>query len=234
MSRTFVPAALALATLVAALAFALVPGVDLAVAAFFYEGGGHFAGDTRLGTFMRHVFYWVPTASVVAMLALYAAQRFGSATVWAPTGRGVAFLLLTFAVGPGLLANTLLKEHSHRPRPAQTVEFGGNEPFRPFYTFDGACPRNCSFVSGEGASSAWTLGPALLVPPPWRTPAVAAALVYAGCAGALRMAFGGHYFSDAVFAVLLSWGVLWLGWVALEPGRTRLRVPHRPDKREDG
>lgn len=224
MTRLLVPATLAGATLVAALVFARAPGLDLATAAAFYNGAGRFAGDTRLGGIARHLFYWIPTAVLLGMSALYVAKRFGAKVAWAPTGRGVVFLLATFAVGPGLLANVLLKDHSHRPRPYQTVEFGGDEAFRPFYTFDGACRRNCSFVSGEGATSAWTLGPALLVPPPWRGPAVGAALVFAACSGVLRMAFGGHYFSDAVFAVLLSWIVLWLGWRALRPR------PHGVDK----
>ena len=221
MLRPAIPAALLAATLVAAVVFALAPDLDRTVAALFYTGADHFAGDTRLGNALRKVFYWIPTAILLLMLALYAARRLGRAVPWAPTGRGAVFLVLTFAVGPGLVANTILKDHSHRPRPYQTAGFGGDEPFRPFYTFDGACRRNCSFVSGEGATSAWTLGPALLVPPPWRGPAIAASLVFAALSGTLRMAFGGHYFSDAVFAVLLSWWVLWLGWVLCAPRRSR-------------
>ncbi|MBE7220812.1 MAG: phosphatase PAP2 family protein [Caulobacteraceae bacterium] len=219
MPRTWIPAALGVATVVAALVFALAPGLDRDAAALFYAGGAHFAGDTPLGNALRKLFYWLPTAVLLLMLALYAARRFGRAVLWAPTGRGAVFLVLTFAVGPGLVANTILKEHSHRPRPYQTAGFGGDEPFRPFYSFDGACRRNCSFVSGEGATSAWTLGPALLVPPPWQGAAIAASLVFAVLSGTLRMAFGGHYFSDAVFAVLLSWWVLWLGWVLCAPRR---------------
>ena len=224
MTRPVLPAALAAATLLAALVFSLAPGLDLDAAALFYAGDGRFVGDAGLGTVVRKIFYWIPTASLLLMLGLYAARRFGRSPFWAPTGRGVLFLLLTFAIGPGLLVNTMLKEHSHRPRPYQTTAFGGDEPFRPFYSFDGACRRNCSFVSGEGATSAWTVGPALLLPPPWRGPAVAASLVFAACSGTLRMAFGGHYFSDAVFAVLLSWIVLWIGWVLILPRRTTVPV----------
>ena len=69
-----------------------------------------------------------------------------------------------------------------------------------------------------------------MVPPPWRGPAVVAALVYAGCAGGLRLAFGGHYLSDAVFAVLLSWIVLWCGWAALHPRGTKVPLPRDRDR----
>lgn len=225
MTRVWIPAALAVATLVAAVLFALAPDLDLGTAGLFYAGANHFVGDMPVGNVVRKVFYWIPTASVLLYLILYLGRRFSGARWWAPSGRGLLFVIATFAIGPGLIANTLLKDHSHRPRPYQTIEFGGGEPFRPFYTFDGVCRRNCSFVSGEGATSAWTLGPALLVPAPWRGPAVAAALVFASLSGTLRLAFGGHYLSDATFAVLFSWWVLWLGWVTFVPRRTEVRLP---------
>ena len=217
MSRFAIPAALCGATLLAALVFGIAPVLDLRTAALFYAGNGTFIGEMGLGGAARRLFYWIPTIVVILNVLLYGARRLGVGRWWAPTGRGLVFVLLTFAVGPGLVANTLLKEHSHRPRPYQTTDFGGDQPFRPFYTFDGACKRNCSFVSGEGATSAWTLGPALLLPLPWRGPAIAASLVFALCSGGLRVAFGGHYFSDAVFAVLFSWIVLWLGWIVIRP-----------------
>ena len=100
-----------------------------------------------------------------------AARRFGK-TRRGPDGRAIFFLLASLALGPGLLVNGVLKENSHRPRPEQTVEFGGPWRFRPFDEFDGECRRNCSFVSGEVATSAWTLAPALLAPPPFRVLAV--------------------------------------------------------------
>lgn len=212
-------AALVGATVLAALVFGLLPGIDLAVAGLFYRGSTHFVGDAPLGSAVRKLFYWVPTGVLLGMVGLYALRRFGQGGLWAPSGRGVLFLVISFAIGPGLIANTLLKDHSHRPRPYQTTDFGGDEPFRPFYRFDGACRRNCSFVSGEGATSAWTLGAALLVPPPWRAVAIAASLAFALASGGLRMAFGGHYFSDAVFAVVFSWWVLWAAWLVFRPRR---------------
>ena len=114
------------------------------------------------------------------------------------------FLLASLALGPGLLVNGVLKENSHRPRPEQTVEFGGPWRFRPYEDFDGECRRNCSFVSGEVAASAWTLAPALLAPPPFRVLAVGAALAFTAATGALRMSFGGHYLSDVLLAALFT------------------------------
>ena len=82
------------------------------------------------------------------MLAYISARLYGRKRL-VPTGRNLAFLALTLALGPGLLVNGLIKEHSHRPRPFQTQDFGGPWQFRPFGDFDGQCTTDCSFVSGE-------------------------------------------------------------------------------------
>jgi membrane-associated phospholipid phosphatase len=46
------------------------------------------------------------------------------------------------------------------------------------------------------------VAPASLAPPPWRAPAILAALGFGVATSALRMAFGGHYLSDVVLAAL--------------------------------
>ena len=110
------------------------------------------------------------------------------------------------ALGPGLLVDGM-KDISHRPRPVQLREFGGTRDFRPFYQFDGACPRNCSFPSGEAAAAFWMLAPASLAPLPLRPAALGAALLFGLATGGLRMAFGGHFLSDVLLAGILTIGV---------------------------
>ena len=56
------------------------------------------------------------------------------------------------------------------------------------------------------------MAPALLAPPPLRAAAVAAALLFGTAVSALRIAAGGHYLSDTVFAGLLTWLVIILSW----------------------
>ena len=59
------------------------------------------------------------------------------------------FLIATMIIGPGLIVNLGLKDHWHRPRPIQTQDFNGPDPFVPWYDDKGGCKKNCSFVSGE-------------------------------------------------------------------------------------
>ena len=235
MPRWAVPAALAAALAVTFLVFYLDPAIDLDVAQALYRGDNKFVGQTPSGEIIHKIFYWVPTVVFVANVALYAGKRFGLRLPWTPSGRGVIALALSFALGPGLLVNTVLKDHSHRPRPYQTVNFGGDDAFRPFYTFDGGCVRNCSFVSGEGAASTWTVAPALLVPPAIRVAALGAAVAFAIGASGLRMAFGGHYLSDTIFAALFTLSVVWATWQIVKPispggGTAFSRTRHRRDR----
>jgi len=190
--------------------FALWPGVDLAVAHFFYDRGG-FIGRSGLERAGRDFFRAAPFVVLFAYIALYAARRLGVAVFWAPTGLGVIFLIATLAIGPGLIVNLGFKDHTHRPRPTHVVAFGGSDEFRPWYRFDGACKANCSFVSGEAATGFWMTAPALLLPPPARAPALAFAIVFGVGASLLRLAFGGHFLSDVLLGGLIA---LWVVAVA--------------------
>jgi lipid A 4'-phosphatase len=200
--RRYILALLAL-TGAAALIFALWPDLDLAAARYFFGGSG-FIGHTAFERFARAFFNVTPFVVLAAFAGLYALRRFGVATPYAPDGRALIFLIATMAIAPGLVANLGLKDHSHRPRPVQTQEFGGQYEFRPWYRFDGGCIRNCSFVSGEASEAFWMVAPASLAPPPWRGAAIGAALVFGATTSLLRMAFGGHYLSDVVLAALLT------------------------------
>ncbi len=183
--------------------FALWPGLDLAVAHHFYDGGG-FIGGGSLDRFGRNFFRITPFVVLAAFAALWLARRRGYRPRWAPSGRAVIFLIATMAIGPGLIVNLGLKDHWGRPRPYQTQDFNGKSPFRPWYETDGACKKNCSFVSGEASAGFWTVAPASLLPPPWRGPAIVAAFAFGIGASLLRLAFGGHYLSDVLLGGLFT------------------------------
>jgi lipid A 4'-phosphatase len=200
--------------------FTIWPNLDLIVAHYFYDGGG-FAGRDSLARFGRDVFRVTPFVVLTAFAALWFAKRRGVALRWAPSGRAVVFLIATMAIGPGLIVNLGLKDHWRRPRPYQTQDFNGPSPFKPWYEANGACIRNCSFVSGEAATGLWMVAPASVLPAPWRVPAIVAAFAFGFGASLLRMAFGGHYLSDVLLGGLITLIVIevvrWLLWRSGEP-----------------
>ncbi len=196
------PVYVALAGLTLAI-FGLWPDLDLAVAHLFYDGGG-FIGRDGLARFGRDVFRVTPFVVLAAYAALWLASRAGRWRGWAPSGRAMIFLIATIAIGPGVVVNLSLKDHWHRPRPIQTQEFNGREPFMPWYDDRGECKKNCSFVSGEAATGFWMVAPASVLPPPARGPAIIAAFAFGVGASLLRMAFGGHYLSDVLLGGLVT------------------------------
>ena len=125
-------------------------------------------------------------------------------------GRAAVLMVVTLALAPGLLTNILLKSHWGRPRPIDVVEFGGDQHFVPWWDPRGDCPTNCSFVAGEPSGAFWTLAPAALVPPAWRALAYAGALAFGAGIGLLRMAGGGHFFTDVAFSGLFTFLIIWL------------------------
>lgn len=120
------------------------------------------------------------------------------------SGRAVLFLVSTLLLAPGLLVNVTLKDHWHRPRPVQITEFGGTQSYVDWWNPGGSCARNCSFVSGEVSSAAWMFAPAMLAPPHWRAAAFAGAAVFTAVISFVRMAAGGHFLTDVLFAALLT------------------------------
>jgi membrane-associated PAP2 superfamily phosphatase len=223
MSRTGLGIALAVAALVG-LVFGVWPDLDLRLAALFFDSQrGFWRSFDPLYLRARDFAAWL-----VALVAAPAGIAVLVKLVWPRRplvipGRAVVLMLVTLALGPGVLSNLVLKDYWGRPRPIDVAEFGGDEHFRPWWDPRGDCPKNCSFIAGEPSGASWTLAPALLAPLPWRLPATAAALVFAAAVGLLRMAAGAHFFSDVVFAGVLTFLLIWVthGWLYRWP-RTRL------------
>lgn len=207
-------AALALALVGVGAVFALWPGLDLAATRLVYDHGGFWNSPAvwRARDVLRLAPFWL-----LGGLAALWLGRFIWPKLAAPSGRALVFLVASLIIGPGLIVNLGLKDHSHRPRPVHVIPFGGDEAFRPWFRFDGACKRNCSFASGEAASGFWMLAPALLAPPPLRAGAVAAAILYGIVTCALRLLVGGHFLSDVLIGGLLTSLVVVALWRRLRP-----------------
>jgi lipid A 4'-phosphatase len=197
-------------------ACAIWPEIDLGLARRLYEAQGGGFGARRDGglRLLRELGIYLPIAVLCLAFVAWLAGLLRRDSRPVLTSRRLLFLAASLALGPGLLVNGVLKDISHRPRPTQLAEFGGQDAFRPWYAFDGACKSNCSFASGEVAGATWLFAPASLTPPPWQGAAIAAASAFALAVAALRMAFGGHFASDAIAAALITLvSILLVGWL---------------------
>jgi lipid A 4'-phosphatase len=211
MSRTALLVALAVG-LAVGLVCALDPQLDLDIAGLSFDPARHLFGVNGQ-LWVQHTREAARIA--IALLALPAFLAIALKLIF-PRGpmlieaRAAVFLIATLALGPGILTNLLLKDHWGRPRPIDVVEFGGNYRFKPWWDPRGDCPNNCSFIAGEPSGAFWTLAPAALAPPPLEPLAYGTALAFGVGLGAFRIAAGAHFFSDVVFAGVLTYLLIWL------------------------
>lgn len=113
------------------------------------------------------------------------------------------FLGLTLAIGPGVLVNAVLKPNVARPRPYQTVDFGGEEAF--VYVGAASSSGNHSFPSGHASMGFFFMTPALLLYR--RRPGLAVVVLafgfsYGALIGAARIVQGAHFASDVLGSAL--------------------------------
>lgn len=206
------------------LAFLVFPGLDLTVSGWFWEAqGGWVYKDGFLLEFVRKGLPTVIVGGVLFMLLLYVAglifkQRFLGIDGWISL-----YVVLTLAVGPGVIVNGVFKDNWGRARPSQIIEFGGAATYTPPFMVAGQCDTNCSFVSGHGALGFWLVTLAFLVPAPWRGRAILGALVCGGLVAVVRIMQGGHFLSDTLYSATITILVSWAMWKAMFGGR---ETPH--------
>lgn len=189
----------------------IFPAIDIAVSGLFYDpvSKSFPARIDPLFEWWRKTmpYYLFAIAGYVA--ALWAAGEWLKDAVFGVSRRVAAYLILSLALGPGLIVNVILKDSWGRPRPSTIMEFGGPNYFVPPLVITGQCDSNCSFSSGHGALGFWPVAFALLAPPRWRPWAVAAALLFGAVVGFVRIAQGGHFLSDVAFSAVITIGVIW-------------------------
>lgn len=176
--------------------FIVAPGIDIATSRLFFSPQEGFA--LRNTTWVK-LFYegspllvraWIVILIAVALLSLWSRFR--------RLRRPALFLLAVILLGPGLIV-TILKDHWDRARPVEIVQFGGTKQFTPAWVISDQCDDNCSFVSGH-ASGAFSLLALAWVFPRRRQFWLIVGTLWGAHMGLVRIAQGGHFLSDVVFA----------------------------------
>jgi membrane-associated phospholipid phosphatase len=222
MNRTGLLVVLAIGVAIGVI-FALFPELDLAITRLFFEPRSRWFGLTYYMFVDGHMWVlrlrdatmWIVAAFALVPVAALIVKLLRPTKPILMSPRSIVFLLGTLALAPGVLANGVLKEHWARPRPIEVREFTGGDSFMPWWDPRGACDQNCSFISGEGAGAFWTLAPAALAPPQVRALAYTAAVAFGAAVGAMRIAVGGHFFTDVAFAGVFTFLIIWVAYALL-------------------
>lgn len=208
----------------AALAVLLLafPEIDLYVSGLFYrQEEGFYLADTVWAQAVYEGTHWYGMAVISLLLGVL---LLGSLS-WFPRLRSkraaAAFLLLAIAAGPGLMVNSVFKDHWDRARPSQVDVFGGTAQFTPPLLMTDQCEQNCSFVSGHASSGFILLAMGYLGARRHRRHWLAAGIVAGGAVGFVRIVQGGHFFSDVLFSFFTVWAAtqlvyqlfVWRGWL---------------------
>ena len=164
-----------------------------------------------------------PSVNICEFLFLKTGQSFTATTGSVGGGgeqgpRRQLVRVLVVVLGVGLFVHEALKNRMGHPRPEQVVQMGGAAPYVPVYTVSHWCQSNCSFVSGHAAIGFSVLGLGMWAPLRQRRRWWLAGMALGGGIGWVRIAQGGHFLSDIVFAGLAIWGSAilirqgWLRW----------------------
>jgi lipid A 4'-phosphatase len=179
--------------------FFLRPDFDLQLERHLYQNG-FFLKQEPFIQFSYKSVQWMTRAIVVGTVAILLWQGIKFRRLHRPA----FFILLSLALGPGLLVHAVFKDNWGRARPSQIVEFGGTKQFTPPFVITDQCEKNCSFVSGHAAAAFFFSAFALLFAGWKRTIIYSLGIAFGLWMGFTRMAMGGHFFSDIIFAGIFT------------------------------
>jgi lipid A 4'-phosphatase len=193
--------------------------LDLKISHAFYEQG----------SFISHPFWnWLYIYGIWPAWVLFGFALLGLALSFSRAyhfwRRGCLFLILSYAIGSGLIIHAGLKEHWGRPRPRQVIEFGGVQPFRSYYqpNLSNQPEPSKSFACGHASSGFYFFALAFI-----GAIYQSRFLYWLGWGGAwglggllsmVRIVQGGHFLSDVIASALIMWLTSWcLAYFMLRP-----------------
>jgi lipid A 4'-phosphatase len=186
------------------------PTVDLYISGLFYTPGQGFYDNL----FFHYLFkygelFGLATGGLASLAFLLTSLK----PKWKKYRRGFLAMILTLALGAGLITNMGLKQYWGRPRPKQVIEFGGKHLYRPFWRpdFNTRHDPQKSFPSGHVAMGFYFLS-CCLMGRRYKSNALfwSALFLTLFLGGGLmvgRVAQGGHFVSDVIASLLIMWYV---------------------------
>ena len=206
-----------------AVLFIAFPQLDLAASSLFYRGDGQWMLNNE-SWWLKIPYRGLPRVGqglLVFLLLLFLLSFWRHFPKLKARRALIGFLLVGGVLGPVLLVDATLKEHSGRTRPVNTVNFGGSKQFTPAFIPADQCEKNCSFVSGHVATASFIMAFGWLGAPAVRRRWLLASIAFGSLFALVRMVPDGHFLSDTIFAwfatyfslCFAEWLFRRLGWL---------------------
>lgn len=199
MSRSFF---ILLFTLIAATLLCVLTNADIRTSALFYQPGMGFPiGDLQPWRALKGYGEW-PAFAMGAIAALIVVAGFFRPSL-ARFRRQALFIALLLIIAPGILANSVFKDHWGRPRPRQVDLFGGSmafhQPWQP-----GPAPKNASFPAGHPTVAFYMSAPYFILREKKRRRQAMlwlwGGILYGVVMGIARVIQGGHFVTDVIWS----------------------------------
>jgi lipid A 4'-phosphatase len=176
-------------------------GADLLVESRFFvpRAGWIYANDLPWGALYKYGVY--PSFAIAVVSFLVFAASYFSARAYLYR-KCATFLLLLMLLGPGVLVNSVLKEHWGRPRPRQMQLFGGDRSYHQVWE-RGESGKGLSFPSGHASAAFYLMAPYFVLrrsSRKWAKVTLLGGCSYGIAMGIARMVQGGHFLSDVIWA----------------------------------
>lgn len=201
-------------------------GLDIRLQSLFHRSSGA-AWPYESWPFWKFLYtFGTWPALIVAAAALVAFIKGSRHPTVATWRRHCLYLVLVLALGPGLLVNTIFKDHWGRPRPRQVAEFGGQWQFR--HILERGTPgEGKSFPSGHSSTGYYFAAFYFLLRRRRQSLAIltlAGTAIYGTLIGIARMAAGAHFASDVL------WSAVFPAFSAFILYYFILRIPYHEDR----
>lgn len=189
------------------------PEIDLWASGLFFDGS-HFFLSRHPILLMLHKSVKILTISLVILYIGLLVKSYLWRDLRLPieiSRKQIIYLMVALILGPGLVVNTLFKDHWGRARPSQVEQFNGSHTFSPAFVITDQCERNCSFVSGDPSVGFYLISFVFLS---GRKRLLWLPMSIGSLYGATRLIQGAHFLSDvilsAIFTMWLCYGLYWL------------------------
>lgn len=190
------------------LLYTLMPQLDVTLSAHFFDPTHPDRFPLMYDPLMRFIqkgVHWVAYAAIIVPVLVVILHRLklSRLNILNLSTRSAAFLLLSLALGPGLVVHGIFKESFERPRPVHSDIFGGEYAYVPPMVIGNDTGK--SFVSGHAATGFFFCAFALLAATRrWQLALYIVGIGFGLFLGGCRIAQGRHFLSDVLFSGLIT------------------------------